>query len=337
MATINDVCKAAGVSKATVSRVINHSGQVREETRQHVLSIMEQLGYQPNLLAQALATNTSNSIGLILPHFANNYFGSVLKKTAQILQLKHKKLFVMDSHDNMSGEIEALHSLAAQRCDAIIIYSRHLTETQLATAQQDLQIPLVVLNRCLEKELLFSFGFNQKQLAQIAVDHLLELGHRHIACIATPLTSQTGQQRLQAYKSCLNNRNIPVQEDLIVQGNSTLPSGYTAAMKLLEKNTSFTALFCCNDNMAIGAIRAFHDQNISVPKDISVIGIDNEPAACYAIPSLSTVSLPVEKLTEDAVNLAVSLSDKSTQDSHHYEYSGMLEARESTRTYPYPV
>ncbi|HIH0922950.1 TPA: LacI family DNA-binding transcriptional regulator, partial [Vibrio cholerae] len=126
MATINDVCKLAGVSKATVSRVLNETGQVKAQTREAVLAAMQQLGYQPNSLAQALATNTTNSIGLVLPHFESSYFGSILFEAEQGAQKAGKKLLVMNSKNSEQGEKEAVATLAAQRCDAILLYSRHL-------------------------------------------------------------------------------------------------------------------------------------------------------------------------------------------------------------------
>ncbi|MDW6004930.1 LacI family DNA-binding transcriptional regulator [Vibrio mangrovi] len=331
MATINDVCKAAGVSKATVSRVINGSPQVREKTRIRVLETMKSLGYQPNVLAQALATNTSNTIGLILPHFDSHYFGSILKQTAQTLQKSKKKLFVMESHNSEDGEIEAINTLTTQRCDAIIIYSRYLSEEQLIHYQHQIQRPLVILNRFLSAQQLVSFSFDQYQLGTLAVEHLLELGHRQIACLTTPLDNQTGLLRLQAYRDSLTKREIPVDEALIIEGKSTHFWGYAAVMQLLDQGREFSAIFSCNDDMALGAIRALHERGLSVPKDVSVIGIDNEPAAFYSIPSLSTVSLPIEQLTIDATNLAIKLTNKIPCSPHHFEYYGSLEYRESTR------
>ncbi|SHG08259.1 LacI family DNA-binding transcriptional regulator [Vibrio gazogenes] len=330
MATIIDVCKAAGVSKATVSRVINGSPQVKEKTRIRVLDAMKSLGFQPNVLAQALATNTSNTIGLILPHFDSYYFGSILKQTAQTLQKSQKKLFVMESHNSEAGEIEALNTLALQRCDAIMIYSRYLSETQLVHYQEQTQRPLVVLNRSLSTQQLVSFSFDQYQLGSLAVEHLLQLGHRNIVCLTTPLNNQTGQLRLQAYRDHLAQHNIPVNEALIIEGKSTHIWGYSAVMQLLDQGQTFSAIFSCNDDMALGAIRALHERGLSVPQDISVMGIDNEPAAFYSIPSLSTVSLPIEQLTIDATNLAINMANKITSTPQHFEYFGALERREST-------
>ncbi|MCZ4370951.1 LacI family DNA-binding transcriptional regulator [Vibrio diazotrophicus] len=331
MATINDVCKAAGVSKATVSRVLNNSPQVKEVTRNAVLSVMKELGYQPNTLAQALATNTSNSIGLVLPEFRSSYFGSVLHHAGQAALQAGKKLLVIRSKNSAEGERESVETIANQRCDAILLYSRHLSESELVELQQKIAQPLVILNRQLKAESLSSFGLKQTQLATLAVDHLIQLGHKNIACITSPINSETGRLRLEAYKNQLSVAGTSEKKDWIVEGDNTLEGGYKGAQILLQTGEKFTAIFACNDDMAIGAIRALHDHGLKVPQDVSVIGIDNEPAAAYAIPSLSTVSLPIIRLTQDATALALSLANKQGNLTSHQAYDGELVARESTQ------
>ncbi|EJL6952383.1 LacI family DNA-binding transcriptional regulator [Vibrio cholerae] len=330
MATINDVCKLAGVSKATVSRVLNETGQVKAQTREAVLAAMQQLGYQPNSLAQALATNTTNSIGLVLPHFESSYFGSILFEAEQGAQKAGKKLLVVNSKNSEQGEKEAVATLAAQRCDAILLYSRHLNEVQLLELQQQHPSPLVILNRRLHHPQLRSFGLDQTQIAQLAMQHLLNLGHRHIACITSPLVSETGKIRYQVYQQALHEQGIELSSSLVIEGDNTLLGGYQAMQQLLQQGISMTAVFACNDDMALGAMRAMHEHGIHVPKQISLIGIDNEPAAAFAIPSLSSVSLPIGELTQQAISLAVEIANKKPQDEQHRLYQGSLIAREST-------
>ncbi|TXY07474.1 LacI family DNA-binding transcriptional regulator [Vibrio mimicus] len=330
MATINDVCKLAGVSKATVSRVLNETGQVKAQTREAVLAAMQQLGYQPNSLAQALATNTTNSIGLVLPHFESSYFGTILFEAEQGAQKTGKKLLVVNSKNSEQGEKEAVAMLAAQRCDAILLYSRHLSEAQLLEVQQQYQPPLVILNRRLSHPQLHSFGLDQTQIAELAMQHLLNLGHRHIACITSPLDSETGKIRHHVYQQSLHEQGIKLDLSWTVEGDNTLLGGYQAMQQLLKRGISMTAVFACNDDMALGAMRAMHEQGISVPKQISLMGIDNEPAAAFAIPSLSSVSLPIGDLTQQAVALAVQIANKQPQSAQHRLYQGELIVREST-------
>ncbi|ENM3766269.1 LacI family DNA-binding transcriptional regulator [Vibrio cholerae] len=330
MATINDVCKLAGVSKATVSRVLNETGQVKAQTREAVVAAMQQLGYQPNSLAQALATNTTNSIGLVLPHFESSYFGSILFEAEQGAQKAGKKLLVVNSKNSEQGEKEAVATLAAQRCDAILLYSRHLNEVQLIELQQQHPSPLVILNRRLHHPQLHSFGLDQTQIVQLAMLHLLNLGHRQIACITSPLVSETGKIRYQVYQQALHEQGIELSSSLVIEGDNTLLGGYQAMQQLLQQGISMTAVFACNDDMALGAMRAMHEHGIHVPKQVSLIGIDNEPAAAFAIPSLSSVSLPIGELTQQAMSLAIEIANKKPQDAQHRLYQGSLIAREST-------
>jgi LacI family transcriptional regulator len=330
MATINDVCKLAGVSKTTVSRVINNSEDVREQTRNKVLTAIKTLGYQPNTLAQAFASNTSNSIGLALPHFDSNYFGCIMRESAQIAQKSHKKLFVMDTHNHMEGEIEAVQTLAKQRCDVIILYSRHLSEPQLIQLQGQIQPKIIVLNRTLLTNHLFSFDFSQEQLGSSAVEHLLQLGHKNIACITTPLEHETGKRRLKAYKNALIQADIEIDEALIKDGHSTLEGGYNAINEIFKSNILFTAVYCCNDVMAFGVMRSLYERNIKIPQQISIVGIDNDPASAFATPSLTSVTIPIERLTLDALDLALKLLNKENIEPRHFEYQGEIMIREST-------
>ncbi len=330
MATIKDVCKAAGVSKATVSRVLNGSESVKEQTRQTVLATMKSLGYQPNAFARALATNSYNTFGLILPHFESHYFGSMLTEAALDMQKADKKLFVMNSSDCAKGEEDAVRSLNAHNCDAIMIYSRHLSEQQLSSLQQEIKTQLIVINRSLDDERLFSFGFDQEQVARVATNHLLNSGHKQIACITTPMSSSTGHKRLAGYKETLNEHGIKVEDSLIFHGESSLKSGYDATIKLIDSGVPFTAIFSCADSMAIGAIRALHDRGIKVPEEVSVIGIDGDPAGDYMVPRLSSVALPILELTRDAVTTALTYN-KRESDKKHFQYQGSLKVKESTR------
>ena len=222
-------------------------------------------------------------------------------------------------------------SLKAQLCDAIIIYSRNLSEAQLADIQEEIDTKLIVLNRSLSHEKLFSFGFDQQQIAHTAVEYLLDLGHRNIACITTPLGSETGQERLNAYKSSLKARGIEVDEQLIREGKSDHESGYQAAVELLNSGKTFSAIFACNDYMATGVVRALYDNGLTVPGDVSVIGIDADPAVAYSIPRLSTVALPVVELTKEAIKVALTLDEENASQKTHYQYQGELVVQESTR------
>ncbi|MCE0493166.1 LacI family DNA-binding transcriptional regulator [Vibrio salinus] len=314
MSTIVDVCKLAGVSKATVSRVINGTGQVKESTRDTVYAAMEQLGYRPNKTAQALATNRTNSIGLVVSDFD----GELLKQIEARVDLEHKQLIVTNGKNNPDQEYEVIRQLEG-RCDAVILYSSTLSDEHINRLYQHLTIPLVIMNRTSKNQAFYSVSFDQEGAVTMLMEHLISFGHRQIACITGPLTNLTGQARLAGYKNSLKNSGIPVKNSLIVSADYTMKSGYVACKELLSRCIPFTAVIAFNDSMVIGALKALSEVGIQVPGDVSIAGIDNEPITEFFNPTLTTVELPIEKLAKKAVDLALELTTtKRSPTAHHY-------------------
>ena len=307
MATITDVCRLAGVSKATVSRVLNNTGQVKESTRAQVHKAIQELNYRPNGLAQALATQRSNTIGLILSDFNGNFFGDLLQQATQSAELAGKHLIVTDGHDNPEREIAAINMLVDRCCDAIVLYSRFIPEEKLMEIIDELPIPLVVMNRQLPKAPDRCVVFAQREAAHAAVTHLLELGHREIACITARMQTPTAQARLQGYRDALADYGIQYNPNLVAHGQNLIPSGYTACRELLGNGSSFSALFCCTDNMAEGAYRALNEAGLKIPDDVSVFGFDNDIMTAFMTPSLSTVKIPVIDMTKTAIDQVIRL------------------------------
>lgn len=330
MPTITDVCKLAGVSKATVSRVINGTGQVKESTRKVVFDAMESLQYRPNSLAQALANNKSNSIGLILSTFDGNYFGSLLREAANVAHDAGMQLIVTDGRNDSKLEIEAVNSLVDRRCDVIVLYSRSLTQKDIIDLQTRISVPIVVINRDLGEAGLHAVCFDQKFATQLAINHLLQKRHKNIACITLSLQSETGLLRHQAYQKTLAEGGITISPDLTIEGDSRLESGYDCCQQLIASGESFSAIFACNDDMAIGAIKALHDAGIKVPEECAVIGIDNEPLGQYIQPQLSTVELPIKAITHAAMQMALALAKGQETSTGTQEFKGKLVVRAST-------
>lgn len=331
MSTIVDVCKLAGVSKTTVSRVINNSSAVRESTRQKVYSAMEQLGFRPNTLARALATNETNTLGLVVSDFEGAHFGTLLKQASASAEFANKQLLVTDGHNNPDIEYDLIRKLEAS-CDAIVLYSRTLTDDHICKLSQQLTIPLVVMNRLDANPLFHIVSFDQQQAAEMMVEHLLSLRHRNIACITGTLDNPTGRARLQGYKSALADNGIRYNPELIESGEYIIGSGYHACKALIEKSVDFSAVISFNDHMALGAIKACLEAGFSVPQDVSVIGIDNDISSEFSVPTLTTVELPIQKMTEHAVNLALNLTKTPVEPEFH-QYNGRLISRESVAEY----
>ena len=328
MSTIVDVCKLAGVSKTTVSRVINGTGQVKKSTRDAVKAAMEQLGYRPNTLAQSLARKETNSIGLVLSDYEGTYFGNLLKQASTSAELAHKELFITDGHNDSKREYEAILRLEDRRCDAIILYSRKMSMEQLQTLKQQLTVPLVLINRELTEPLFHTITFDQAGAVNTMMNHLISYGHRKIACITGPLNTPTNQARLAAYQNTLKQYAIPFNPNLVKNANYGLQDGYDACQELLDTQQPFSALFAFNDEMALGALKALTEAGIRVPEQVSIAGIDNHPMTKFSHPSISTIDLPVKEVTKHAIKTALSLATGKTCPLSS-QYKGTLIQRDS--------
>jgi len=331
MSTISDVGKLAGVSKATVSRAINNKSHVKESTRQAVFLAMEQLKFKPNSLAQALASNSSNSIGLIISDFDGDYFGMLLKQAAMATEKAGKQLIVTDGHNDPLREIKAIESLVDRRCDVIVLYSRTLSEQDFIDLKKRILIPIVVINRHLGEQSYPAVCFNQEQASDLAIKQLLKMKHTQIACITSSLNSASGLLRFKAYREALTQKHIALNEGLIAEGDYTGASGYHACRKILATGIPFTALYAFNDDMAVGAMRALHEAGLKIPDDVSVIGIDNDPLSAYLNPPLASIELPIAAITNFAMNIALELAQGKKVEAKTQEFKGKLIVRDSIR------
>lgn len=328
MSTIVDVCKLAGVSTATVSRVMNGTGQVKESTREKVFAAMDQLGYRPNQLAQALATNKTNTIGFVVSHFDGAYIGNLLKQASASAEEAHKQLIVTDCHKDPELEYETVRQLE-NRCDAIVLYSRTLSNEHLRKLHSQLTTPLVLINRTLPEQLFHTFTFAQEEAVTMMMDHLIGYGHQKIACITGPLDNPTGKARLAGYINTLKQHAIPCKQCLIKNSDYQIEGGYIACKELLNDNIPFTALFAFNDYMALGAMKALIEAGIRVPEQVSIAGIDNNLFSAYASPGLTTIELPIETMTRQAIALAIDLTNNNENSARQHQFRGKLIQRES--------
>ncbi|MBD8454886.1 LacI family DNA-binding transcriptional regulator [Serratia rubidaea] len=334
MITMLDVSIRAGVSKATVSRVLNGTGQVKKSTREAVFKAMDELGYRPNFLAQSLANKSSNSIGLVVSNFDGPYFGRLLRQAAKQIEASGKHLVVTDGHDTPEDELQAVQLLADRRCDAIILYTRFTDEAALMALFERLPVPLMVINRDLPQARERCVFFEQQQAAFDAVNYLIAQGHRDIACITGPIDTPTAQARLAGYRQALAHHQIAFDPARVAHGDSSVPSGYHGCKTLLATNAAFSALFASNDDMAIGAMKALCQAGKRLPQDVSIFGFDDEPSAAYLQPALSTVYLPIDMMIEAAIAQALRLLN-GEEVRPLTPFTGELKLRESVAPGPY--
>lgn len=334
MATMLDVSLRAGVSKATVSRVLNGTGQVKESTRKQVYKAMEELGYRPNFLARSLANRTSNSIGLVVSTFDGFYFGRLLQQASRQTELHGKQLIVTDGHDTPEREEQALQMLADRQCDAIVLYTRFMSEKAIMKLINSIEMPVVVINRDVSQARDRCVFFEQQDAAFQAVEYLISQGHRDIACITVPIHTPTGKARLQGYRNALEKHGIAWDESKVKYGDSGMTRGYELCKQLLDENIKFSALFACNDDMALGASKALHQAGLRIPQDISLFGFDDAPSAKWLEPGLSTVYLPIDNMITTAIDQAIKLANNQPIETLP-PFTGKLVLRDSVTTGPY--
>lgn len=307
MATISDVSRMAGVSKATVSRVINGTGQVKESTRALVTAVMKELNYKPSSVAQALATKSGNSIGLVLSDFTGSYFGILLKQASVSADQMGKQLLIADGHNQAESELEAVHSLVEKKCDVIVLYSRMLSGEQVVALNKSIDIPLVNVGRKLPQEAGYSIAFDQKHAVEMALKHLIALGHRDITYVGPEPQTPTSISRAEGFEQAIS---MHPEQDIVSRHyycSFGFIEGYTAGQNLLDSGQYGSAILAASDDIAVGCIKAFTERGVNVPEQVSIVSIDNDPCSAFVTPSLTTIDLPIQSIMARAMEVAQQL------------------------------
>jgi LacI family asc operon transcriptional repressor len=336
MITMQDVAIKAGVSKSTVSRVLAGNDYVKESTRLRVFKAIDESGYRPNLLARSLATKNSQSIGLIVTNSLYNgpYFSELLYQTAKMTENYGRQLILVDGKHSAQSELDAVQFLLDRRCDAIIVYPSFLGESELMELIARHDIPFIVINRDLPQAREHCvFAVHQLNACQV-VDYLIEQGHRDIAFITGAAGSPTANAREMGYRQALTGAGIAYDASLTAAGQWSLASGFNGCLALLQRQVSFSALVCSNDDMAIGAAKALREFGKRIPDDVSLLSFDDIPMASYFNPPLTTVHVPVAQMIQRALEQIVSVLDGKPV-APLTPFSGELILRESVAPGPF--
>ncbi len=311
MSTMQEVAKKAGVSKATVSRVLSGKGYVSEETRKQVFEAIDATGYRPNLLARNLATNTSQCIGMVVTNtlYSGSYFSEILSRAAKKLEENGRQLILVDGKHSAREEREAIEFLLDLRCDAIILYPRFLGVDEIDEIISQTRQPVMVVNRKLRKHQSHCVCCDHKTASFNATRALLERGHRDIAFITGSPDSPTALERLAGYKEALRQHGITPAASLIVEGKWTPASGAQAVNTLLERGASFSGLIARTAEMAVGALTALPAAGMRPAEQVSLIGFDNSPTAPFLSPALASVKDPVTDMVHETINRLIAMLD----------------------------
>ncbi|MCM2129361.1 LacI family DNA-binding transcriptional regulator [Larsenimonas rhizosphaerae] len=334
MTTIRDVAAQAGVSVATVSRVMKGDVPVNDETRARVQAAIEMLDYAPNAFARSLASNRSQGVGLLISHLGGPFMSRFMATVEEALRRSDYSLMVAAGHSDATREREALRFLSSKRCDGVLVHADGLEDDALRMLAG--QMNMVVINRQVQGLAGQCVYIDNRRGGYLATRHVIELGHRHIACLTGPLSKQDARWRLEGYRQAMQDAGLPLDEAAIIEGDSQDGSGRYAIDLLRTRKSPITALVAGNDEMAMGAMSRLKVlyPGIRLPDALSVVGYDDEHYACHLAPTLTTVHAPVEEMARAAVTLMEARLKGGEPPGFESGFTPTLMTRESTGPAP---
>lgn len=329
MATIKHVSEYAGVSQATVSRVINGTSPVSHDKKLKVEKAIKELGYRPNSIAQALASSRTGSVGIVVPELGGPFYSGILHCLEDNLRRFGYHAVVTAGSNNEKEQREAVEFLLGRKVDALILHAQYLSDDYLITLE-DQGVPVVLLNRFIPEMSRSCIDIDNEFGGKLATQYLLKMGHTEIACITGPLDKSDARGRLQGYRKALEEAGLEYNEVLVSEAGFTEETGVSAMKKLLKRDCRFSAIFASNDHMAFGAFEVLREAGFSIPDDVSLVGFDDNIFARYLTPSLTTINFPIEKMSIEAVQLTLQKLKKKNQDVN-FKLSPALVVRNSVK------
>lgn len=315
MSTIKDVASRAGVSFTTVSHVLNGTRPVSESARLRVQQAVADLGYFPSAVARSLKTSETRIIGVLVPNVTNPFFSELTLGVEDFSHQTGYSVFLCNCDDSPEREARYLQTLVERRVDGILLASAGGVNS-LPHGWAAYGMPSVIVDRSMPGVKADLIRIDHQAGARLAVEHLLGLGHKKIACISGPRDLEVSQLRALGWRDALAGAGITPKSSWLEEGDFNTPSGYAAAKKLFARK-QFTAVFASNDMMALGVLRAAAENGLSVPGSMSVIGFDGIEPGAYSFPALSSVGYSIRKLGEQAASLLMQrivTPSRATQD-----------------------
>ena len=310
--TMDEIAKLAGVSKATVSRVLNDSEcGVGEQTRVRVKKIAEELGYSVEQTEKKKSVSFTRYIALILPDITNPFFADLAKSVEQSLRRKGYSLVLANTDFSEDNEAAQIRELMVKHLEGILLVPSGIRAREEHDLPRRYQIPMVLLDRKLEGISDIPGVYSNNEYASvISCEHLIRKGARDIVFISGPLNVSTSIERFEGYKAVLAQHSIPFRPEMCRHGSYTVESGYNAVLELERSGISYSAILAANDLMALGALKAVREFGYRVPEDVQIIGFDNIEFSQYCEPSLSTMQQPTFDMGAKAVELLTGIIEK---------------------------
>jgi len=303
--TMNDVAKEAGVSVATVSRVINGNYKVSPKLEKQVRDAMKRLHYYPSSLARSFKMQQTLLIGVIVPLIDHPFYSRLAMAIEQRLFQYGYRAIICNSGEDPERERDYVEMLLRQRVDGFIINSA-VMDVSYFSELEDLRIPYVLLDRNVPEADCSQVFCDNSQGGYIGMEHLIQLGHKRIGVIGALPYTEPMARRIRGTHEALASYSMEADPDLLVTADSQLfDMGYDSAKKLLSLDSPPTAIYSLTDVTAVGVMHAVAELGMRIPENISVLGYDNLPIASYMIPQLSTVGQPIIEMGEKAVELLI--------------------------------
>jgi DNA-binding LacI/PurR family transcriptional regulator len=311
--SIEDIARAAGVSHSTVSRALRDSSLISFEVRERIQKLAREMGYTPNAIAQSLQTQQTSTIGLVVTSIADPFWSDVMKGVEEVARAARFSVFLAASHNDPDQEMAIIETLRRRRVDGILIAATRIASNNNKSLDS-FRVPTVLINSQAESEttLLHWVSVDDLRGAQLAVEHLLQIGHRSISYLGTGNRPRSNRHRLLGYQSTLAANNVPIRDEWVVisQGHEAsyegdVAAGQTSLPRLLDAGV--TAIFCYNDMIATGVLIACRERGIAVPQELSVIGFDDIKMASYVTPPLTTIQQPKMEMGRLATQVLLDL------------------------------
>jgi len=325
--TIKDIAKIANVSHTTVSRALNDSPFINVETKAKIMLIAKDLNYVPNYSAKSLVLNRSYNIGLIFTTIsevtASRFFYETVSGVNSVIKESYNLVVRgIDDYKNFTH-------VNRKRFDGIILMSQSNSDNPFIYYLLDKKIPLVVLNRDIDESSIVNILSSDKKGAYEAVVYLIQNGHKDIAIIEGAKEFNSTTQRKNGYLDALIENQLQIRSEYMIEGNFTIASGYIAMKKLLSLSKVPTAVFCSNDEMAVGAMKATFDAGLNVPGDISIMGFDGNEIGDYLTPALTTVRRPIAEVSKKGAEKLLNIMENGSADGEKIYIDTELVKRES--------
>ncbi|MBU5488994.1 LacI family transcriptional regulator [Clostridium sp. MSJ-8] len=330
-ASIKDVAKTAGVSIATVSRVLNNIDVVNEDTKRKVLDAIKELGYRPNIVARSLKTQRTKTIGILIPDISSQFYPEIVRGAEDVANIYDYNVILCNSDFDSEKEKEYLRVLKEKMVDGVIYMSSSFSE-EILKLINELNLNTILVESKDSENRLPSVTIDNVGATYEATKYLIDKGIKKLAFIGVEAdnTNAWGERYL-GFKKALDDNNIALDEDLVFLDTMKVKSGYEAVDKFVQSKKKFEGIVCASDEIAMGAINGLREKGINVPDDVSVIGFNNNAVSSIFYPKLTTISQPSYDMGSVAMRMLIKLLTKQELEQSSYVLDYRLIERESTK------